>query len=155
MTTKAFTFGTRFSAVAVVLVSQFLLPAQPAAAQSSTKPVGDTKRLEILTTRLSDVPGKKLSVAVIEYGPGAASPAHEHPGSVLVHVLSGAVRSQAGDEPAPTIYRAGESFFEKPKAGHLISENASATESARFLAVFLSEEGDPLTRKITTGKPAE
>ena len=44
------------------------------------------------------------------------------------------------------VYRAGESFFETPGAYHRISENASTTEPARLLAVFVLDAGEnPLT----------
>jgi quercetin dioxygenase-like cupin family protein len=60
-------------------------------------------------------------------------------------VLSGAIRSQVDDGP-DKVYRAGESFFETPGAYHRISENASTTEPARLLAVFVLDAGEnPLT----------
>ena len=43
------------------------------------------------------------------------------------------------------VYKAGESFFEPPGSKHLISENASATEPARLLAVFIADDGVQLT----------
>jgi quercetin dioxygenase-like cupin family protein len=51
-------------------------------------------------------------------------------------VLSGAIRSQVDDQPA-RVYRTGETWFEVPGAHHTISENASKTEPARLLAVFI------------------
>ena len=55
------------------------------------------------------------------------------------------MRSQVDDAPV-RVYRAGESFFEAPGAHHAISENASETEPARLLAVFVVDTGDdPLT----------
>jgi quercetin dioxygenase-like cupin family protein len=43
------------------------------------------------------------------------------------------------------IYRAGESFFEPPGSIHLVSENASATEPAALLAIFIADDGVTLT----------
>ena len=43
------------------------------------------------------------------------------------------------------LYRAGESFFEPPGSEHLVSENASATEPASLLAVFVASDGAELT----------
>jgi len=54
------------------------------------------------------------------------------------------VRSKVSDGPA-TVYRAGQSFFEPPGGQHLVSENASMTEPARTLAVFVADEGATLT----------
>jgi quercetin dioxygenase-like cupin family protein len=59
-----------------------------------------------------------------------------NPNSAFIYatVLEGAIRSQVNDGPVTT-YRAGESFSEFPRDG--VSENASTTESARLLAVFV------------------
>jgi len=95
---------------------------------------------------LPNVPGKSLTSVVVEYAPGARSVSHRHAKSAFIYayVLAGAVRSQVDDGP-PTIYRAGESFFEMPGAHHRMSENASSTEPARLLAVFVSDTGERLT----------
>jgi quercetin dioxygenase-like cupin family protein len=59
-------------------------------------------------------------------------------------VVSGAIRSHVDDEPAK-VYRAGEGFFELPGAHHKVSENASDTEPARLLAVFVVDPSEMLT----------
>ena len=79
--------------------------------------------------------------------PGARSAAHHHARSAFIYarVLSGAVRSQVGDEPAK-VYRVGEGFYEAPGSYHRISENASAKDSASLLAVFIVDSKEkPLT----------
>ena len=91
--------------------------------------------------------GKSMVAVVVTYPPGAKSPAHHHARSAFIyaHVLSGAIRSQVGDEPAK-IYRAGEGFYELPGSHHGISENASDREPASLLAVFVVDSKDrPLT----------
>jgi quercetin dioxygenase-like cupin family protein len=87
---------------------------------------------------LPNVPGKSIKVVVVEYGPGASSPAHTHPNSAFIYatVLEGAIRSQVNDGPVK-IYHAGDSFSEFPGDHHRISENASSTERMRLLAVFI------------------
>ncbi|KDD25587.1 Uncharacterised protein [Bordetella bronchiseptica] len=40
------------------------------------------------------------------------------------------------------VYRAGQSWSEPPGASHSISRNASRTEPARLLAVFVVDSGD-------------
>ncbi|EEF59731.1 Catalase domain protein [Pedosphaera parvula Ellin514] len=52
------------------------------------------------------------------------------------------------------VYKAGESFFEPPGNQHLVSENASATEPASMLAVFIADEGAQLTTLASTSTPA-
>ncbi|NDJ90762.1 nectarin 1 [Mycolicibacter kumamotonensis] len=68
----------------------------------------------------------------------------------MAYVISGAVRSQLEGEPAH-VYQAGETWSESPGAHHIVSENASATEPAELLAVFLVDTGDhPLTTDDST-----
>lgn len=92
---------------------------------------------------LPNVPGKSLKGVLVEYPPGGSSPAHTHPSSAFIYatVLEGAIRSQVNDGPAKT-YRAGESFSELPGDRHAISANASSTEPARLLAVFVVDTGE-------------
>ncbi len=56
-------------------------------------------------------------------------------------VLEGAIRSQVNDGPERT-YRAGESFSELPGDRHGVSANASTTEKAKLLAVFVVDSGE-------------
>lgn len=87
---------------------------------------------------LPNVPGKSIRGVLVEYEPGGFSSAHTHPNSAFIYatVLEGAIRSQVNDGPVTT-YRAGESFSEFPGDRHGVSENASTTEPARLLAVFV------------------
>ena len=87
---------------------------------------------------LPNVPGKSMRGVLVEYEPGGSSPAHTHPDSAFIYatVLEGAIRSQVNDGPV-TVYRAGESFAELPGDHHGVSANASDTEPAKLLAVFV------------------
>ena len=87
---------------------------------------------------LPNVPGKSMRGVVVEYAPGGFSEAHTHPTSAFIYatVLEGAIRSQVNDGPA-TVYKAGESFSELPGDRHGVSENASKTQPAKLLAVFV------------------
>jgi quercetin dioxygenase-like cupin family protein len=96
---------------------------------------------------IPNIEGKRMVAVVVTYPPGGKSPAHRHAPSAFIyaHVLSGAIRSQVGDEPAK-VYHAGEGFYEMPGSHHRISENASEKESASLLAVFVVDsKDDPLT----------
>src|SRR6201987_137231 len=91
--------------------------------------------------------GKSMVAVVVTYPPGGKSPSHHHAPSAFIYayVLSGAIRSQVGDEPA-RVYQVGESFFEMPGSHHRISENASDRDPASLLAVFVVDSKDnPLT----------
>jgi quercetin dioxygenase-like cupin family protein len=92
---------------------------------------------------IPNLPGKRLVSLIVDYAPGGSSAAHHHARSAFIYayVLSGAVRSQVDSEPA-RVYRAGESWFESPGAHHRVSANASGTEPARLLAVFIADEAD-------------
>jgi quercetin dioxygenase-like cupin family protein len=99
----------------------------------------------VMSEKLPNLPGKQLTAVVVTYGPGGKSARHHHAGSVFVYVLSGAIRSQVSGAGPARVYKAGETFFEPPGSEHLISENASATQPASLLAVFVADEGAQLT----------
>ncbi len=63
---------------------------------------------------------------------------------MIAYVLSGAIRSENSATGAVRVYKAGESFFEPPGSTHLVSENASATEPASLLAIFVADDGATL-----------
>jgi quercetin dioxygenase-like cupin family protein len=121
--------------------------AEPAPEHSDQSPVVRTA-----FDQPTDVPGKSLVGVTVNYPPGAKSGAHHHAKSAFItaYVISGAIRSQVEGEPA-RVYHAGETWTETPGAHHTISENASATEPAELLAVFLLDTGDgPLTTDDNT-----
>lgn len=93
--------------------------------------------------------GKKMVAVVVTYPPGGKSLPHHHAPSAFIYayVLSGAVRSQVGDEPAK-VYRTGEGFYELPGSYHRISENASSSDPASLLAIFVVDSKD---KTLTTG----
>jgi quercetin dioxygenase-like cupin family protein len=97
---------------------------------------------------LPNVLGKSIKGVLVEYGPGGSSPAHMHPKSAFIYatVLEGAIRSSVNDGPVVT-YRAGQSFSEMPGDLHSVSENASKTEPAKLLAVFVVDTNE---KELTT-----
>jgi quercetin dioxygenase-like cupin family protein len=110
-----------------------------AAGAQDTRSTGEASKITLVYEHeLPNVPGKSLKGVLVEYGPGASNEAHTHPPSAFIYatVIEGAIRSQVNDGPVKT-YRVGESFSEYPGDRHLVSENASTTEPARLLAVFV------------------
>jgi quercetin dioxygenase-like cupin family protein len=99
----------------------------------------------VLSEKLPNVPGKSLTAVVVNYAPGGKSVSHRHAGSVFVYVLSGQIRSENSATGPAKVYQAGETFFEPPGSDHLVSENASASEPASLLAVFVADDGAKLT----------
>jgi len=97
---------------------------------------------------VANVPGKRLVSLIVDYPPGAKSLPHRHAGSAFIYayVVSGRIRSAVDDQPS-RVYGVGEGWFEKPGAHHVVSENASETQPARLLAVFIVDADDT---KLTT-----
>lgn len=93
---------------------------------------------------LPNVPGKRVTVVRVFYGPGGFTPPHYHSGSVTAYVTKGEIRSQLGGGPVET-FKVGQSFFEPPGSTHLVSANASTTEPAELIAIFVADEGAQLT----------
>lgn len=113
----------------------------PAAAQGL--PPGQARVTLVFAQALPNIPGKSIKGVLVEYGPGAGSPAHTHAKSAFIYatVLEGAIRSRVNDAPAK-VYQAGENFSEMPGDHHGVSENASATAPARLLAVFVVDTAE-------------
>ena len=134
----------RAVAVAIVLISALLLLSNLSV--SAHDAPGDRASVTLVYDQeLPNVPGKSLRSVLVKYAPGGFSPAHTHSRSAFIYatVLEGAVRSQINGGPVKT-YRAGESFSEFPGDHHDVSANASTTEPARLLAVFVVDTDEKI-----------
>jgi quercetin dioxygenase-like cupin family protein len=96
---------------------------------------------------LPNVAGKRVTIVRVFYGPGGFTRPHRHAGSVTAYITKGEIRSQLGGGPVET-FHVGQSFFEPPGATHLVSANASNTEPAELIAVFVADQGAQLTTFI-------
>lgn len=125
------------AAVAGVAPAVLAHPAPGAASGAAPEAALDATR-QVFDRAISNIAGKSLIAVEVNYAPGEKSAAHRHEGSafIMAYVVSGAIRSQVAGEPA-RVYRAGETWYENPGAHHVVSENASATEPAKLLAVFV------------------
>jgi len=102
-------------------------------------------KVELIASHaLPNVPGKRVTIVRVFYGPGGFSRAHRHAGTVTAYITRGEIRSQLGGGPVET-FKVGQSFFEPPGSTHLVSANASNTEPAELIAVFVADEGAELT----------
>lgn len=102
---------------------------------------------EVFNMAIPNIPGKSMIAVQVDYAPGEKSPPHRHEksGFIMAYVIRGAIRSQVEGEPV-RVYHAGETWFENPGAHHVVSENASDTEPASLLAVFVVDtDHQPLT----------
>lgn len=118
---------------------------------AGTPAVGKAPRETVMpafANPIANIPGKSLVAAVVNYPPGGKTPAHSHAKSAFItaYVLSGAIRSQVDGGPVQ-VFRAGQSWTESPGARHSVSENASATEPASLLAIFVVDTAE---KELTT-----
>lgn len=86
----------------------------------------------------------EVTVSYVDYPPGRVGQMHHHAGFVLAYVLEGAIVTKISGQEERT-YRPGEMFFEPPGSTHEVSNNASASEPARLLAMIFAKKGIPLT----------
>ena len=98
----------------------------------------------LFQTDLPDIEGREAVILEVEYPPGVASSSHRHNAHTFVYVLEGTVIMQvAGSEPQTLV--AGQTFYETPDDVHSVSRNASDTESAKILVVFIKQKGAAMT----------
>lgn len=91
---------------------------------------------------IPNVPSKTMTALVVDYPAGGITPVHRHGQSFVVgYVLSGAIRSQL-DDGKVIVYKAGDSWQEAPGTHHKMSENASKTEPAKLLAIFVADDDE-------------
>jgi quercetin dioxygenase-like cupin family protein len=123
--------------VRTVIAAAYAAIAVATAAPGFAQDVGD-KVTTNFEQAIPNIPGKSLVALVVDYPPGGVSAAHTHPKSsfVYAYVVSGRIESKVNDG-ATRVYQAGESWSEPPGASHPISRNASKTEPAKLLAVFV------------------
>ena len=122
------------------------------AAPASAHGVGD-KVTPNFAQAIPNIPGKSLIAVVVDYPPGGASAPHTHAKSsfIYAYVISGRIESKVNDG-ATRVYKAGESWSEPPGASHPISRNASKTEPAKLLAVFVVDTNDKALTTPIKGK---
>jgi quercetin dioxygenase-like cupin family protein len=117
----------------------------PLCADSSSSASSPLDKVEVIASHaLPNVPGKRVTIVRVFYGPGGFTRAHRHSGTVTAYVTKGEIRSQLGGGPVE-VFKEGQSFFEPPGTTHLVSANASVTEPAELIAVFVADEGAELT----------
>ncbi len=100
------------------------------------------KHTVLLKTDLAGTEGREGVVWAIEIAPGAATGKHYHPGYEFVYVLEGAGRTSVEGKSEATV-RAGEVVYLPPGQVHETT-NASATEPAKALVVYIGEKDRPL-----------
>lgn len=92
----------------------------------------------VFDQKVPNIPGKSMRGVLVEYGPGGFNPSHMHPKSAFIYatVIEGSVKSQVNGGEVK-VYKTGEHWTEAPGDHHQVSANASETEPAKLLAVFI------------------
>ena len=122
-------------------ISEFPVPICAADASSGSS----LNKVEVISSHaLADIPGKRITVVRVTYGPGGFTPPHRHAGTVTAYITKGQIRSQLQGGPVE-IFDVGQSFFEPLGTIHRVSANASTTDWAELIAVFVADEGAQLT----------
>lgn len=83
---------------------------------------------------------RNVQALVIELPPGAGAPSHRHDVAVLAYVIEGVVENQFDGGPVQA-HKLGDSWWEAPGTVHNVARNASKTERARLLVVYIGEDG--------------
>jgi quercetin dioxygenase-like cupin family protein len=97
----------------------------------------------VMTQPLDDYPGKEALMITVEYPPGSVDPVHRHFAHGFIYVLEGSIVMQVKGGKEVTL-KPGQSFYEGPNDVHTVGRNASQTEPAKFLVVFLKNKGAPI-----------
>jgi quercetin dioxygenase-like cupin family protein len=98
---------------------------------------------ELMSKDLAGFPGNEVLMYTVDFPPGFSSPVHRHNAQVSVYELEGSVVMQVREGKEVTL-RPGETFYEGPNDIHVVSRNASATKSAKFLVFLIHKKGAPL-----------
>lgn len=97
----------------------------------------------IIAKALPEAPGSELVVSTVIYPPDYAGPAHRHDAHGLIYVLEGSVVMQVRGGKQVTL-TPGQTFYEAPDDVHLVGKNASKTQPAKLLVVFVKKQGAPI-----------
>ena len=116
---------------------------------SAIGPLVSTAEGQVLNQPLPSLPeNQEMLVLEINQAPGQpSSPPHRHNAHVYVYVLEGHVRMQVAGGELVTL-SPGEMFYENPDDIHVVSQNASDTESAKFLVHLIKTVGVPVTTPV-------
>jgi uncharacterized protein YbjT (DUF2867 family)/quercetin dioxygenase-like cupin family protein len=129
--------------LAFLITSTLILTSTLMAQEADKTPMARETVTTLITKDLSGVSGEQVLMYTVDFPPGFSSPIHRHNAQVLVYVLEGSVVMQVRGGKEVTL-RPGESFYEDPSDIHVVSRNASSTESAKFLVSLINQKGAPL-----------
>jgi len=132
----------------ISLLAAAALDGIAAAQQHATSHVAT--RRDVIRQELPGEPLRDISLIEVTYPPATGSPPHLHANGVIAFVVSGTIVSKVGDGAEQT-FHAGDAWWEPPGAIHRVSRNASSTEPATLLAIYVaprSATADDLMKPI-------
>jgi len=132
----------------ISLLAAAALDGTAAAQQHATSHVAT--RRDVIRQELPGEPLRDISLIEVTYPPATGSPPHLHANGVIAFVVSGTIVSRVGDGAEQT-FHAGDAWWEPPGAIHRVSRNASSTEPATLLAIYVaprSATADDLMKPI-------
>jgi quercetin dioxygenase-like cupin family protein len=97
----------------------------------------------LMTKELPDLPGKEALMITVDYPPGSKDAVHRHNAHAFIYVLEGSIVMQLKGGK-PVTLTAGQTFYEGPEDIHVVGRNASTTKAARFLVLFVKNQGAPV-----------
>ena len=100
---------------------------------------------QVVTQPLSDLPGREVRMSIIDRPPGFASRAHRHPGHHTFGYVMEGTYEFAIDRQAPSLLKAGDTFYEPPGAIHSTSRNPSTDQRLKLLVFMVADQKNPST----------
>jgi quercetin dioxygenase-like cupin family protein len=97
----------------------------------------------LMTKALPEFAGKEAQMITVDYAPGAVDPVHRHDAHAFVYVLEGSIIMQVKGGKEVTL-KPGQTFYEGPNDVHVVGKNASKTQPAKFLVVFIKKAEAPI-----------
>jgi quercetin dioxygenase-like cupin family protein len=128
----------------VSLAAAFAMMTEHSSALAQGAGAAASTRRDVIKQKLPGDTPREITLLEVKYAPGAGSPAHSHAHGVMAYVVSGSIVSQVNDGPEQT-FHAGDAWWEPPGAIHRVSRNASASEPATLLAIYIAPPGAPGT----------
>ena len=132
------------------LISLLAAAAMPDGSVAAQQQATAATRRDVIRQELPGEPLRDISLIEVTYPPATGSPPHLHANGVMAFVVSGTIVSKVGNEAEQT-FHAGDAWWEPPDAVHRVSRNASSTEPATLLAIYIapkSATADDLMKPI-------
>jgi quercetin dioxygenase-like cupin family protein len=141
--TLSFVAAAGLACLAVATAPLTRRSGEVAAAAAAAAQAPEAKVTKLFSKDLKDYPGKEGLMITVEYPPGSVDPVHRHNAHGFIYVLEGSIVMQVKGGKEVTL-KPGDTFYEGPDDIHTVGRNASNTEPAKFVVVFLKDKDAPV-----------